>query len=663
MKTPQCFALLAALLVCAWHLKAQPSSNHCFAPDGRQITWYHQPDVFAFRLLGSTELPVTFPRSIVRAAYTRTDMPDRLSILEFAEGIPDSTVQAVQAAVRMWPDFECAFEVVRHVPGLPNTRRGWSAVDDQVLVTFRDPYIAPAQIADFAARHHLALTRPPAPGLVPGHCHAYTFVVEAPYHCETGGRAIDVCRRIWLQDSASVMIAEPNLVMAFEPFTNDTFYGTQWHIQNIAQPLPYNNPPGVLDNDHDIDRMWALGFKGAGIRVAVVDLDEFDLVHEDMQGAFVDGWDVVHNHILYTIDTNSINGSAHGMCVSGILGARAENYYGMAGVAPECKIMPIWIGTTAAMLVDGIQHAVAFSNDTAKMNHILNLSLGTYLPLATIHNEIKIAKRVGRNGHGMIIVGAAGNDNSDTISFPGAFPELIQVSGSNPIDQRKSLGDPWDYQSISWGSNFNSSVDVAAGSCLLWTTDHTGRQGYKQNPDASGNYYLFDGTSGAVPIVSAVCAMILEANPNLVDTGNGTSQVRDLIRAGAEKVHPNLYDYNAFPLEPGRSLEMGYGRLNGYSSLVLVGMKEAAAISLSPLMLHVLAEKSALRVFFDLPPGVGSLELVLTDCWGREIQRHPIQVHLAVQDIPLPGLSAGIYLGHLESKGQIVSSSTRFAYY
>jgi Subtilase family len=198
---------------------------------------------------------------------------------------------------------------------------------------------------------------------------------------------------------------------------------------------------------------------------------------------------------------------------------------------------------------------------------------------------------------------------------------------------------------------------------LLWATDHTGRQGYKQNPGHRGNYYLFDGTSGAAPIVSGVCAMILEANPNLVDTGNGTSQVRDLIRAGAEKVHPNLYDYNAFPSEPGRSLEMGYGRLNGYNSLVLVGMKEAAATPLSPLLLHVMAEREALRVFFDLPPYVGHLELVLTDCWGREIQRHSVQTHLSVQDIPLPELAAGIYLGHLESKGEIVSISTRFAYY
>lgn len=656
-------SLAALLLLLAFSTYAQPPSNHCYNPDGSRQTWYHQPDVFAFRLLGGEEVPATFPRSVVRAAYTRADMPDRLSIVEFAEGVADSVRAAVQDAIRAWPGFECAFEVVRHVPGLPNTQRGWSAVDDQVLVTFRDPYLGAGPIADFGARHHLALTRAPAPGLVPGHCHAYTFTIEAPYHCETGGRAIDVCRQIWLQDSAAVLIAEPNLVMAFAPFTNDSLYADQWHIQNTAQPLPFNQPPGQADNDHDIDRMWALGFKGAGIRVAVVDFNGFDLGHEDMQGAFVDGWDVVHNHILYTIFASQFEGAAHGMCVAGILAARADNYHGLAGIAPECKVMPIWIGGSDAMLIEGVQRAAAYSNDTAKMIHILNLSLGGWNPSPTLHNEIKIAKRTGRNGLGMIIIGAAGNDNSDTTMYPGSFPELIQAVGSNPIDQRKSLGDPWNNQFSAWGSNYNSKVDVAAGACLIWATDHSGAYGYQQGSN-SRPYYLFDGTSGAAPIISGVCAMLLEANPNLVDTtGNGTTQVRDLIRAGAEKVHPNLYDYNAFPLEPGRSLEMGYGRLNGYNSLILVGMKEASSTPLSPLLLHVLTEKSVLRVFFDLAHSPGQLQLVLTDCWGREIQRYPIQEHLSVQDIPLPGLSAGIYLGHLESKGEIVSTSTRFAYY
>lgn len=590
--TPISKPLAILLLLCASLAQAQPPSNHCYNPDGSRQVWYHQPDVFAFRLLGGEEIPATFPRSVVRAAYTRADMSDRLSIVEFAEGVADSVREAVQDAIRAWPGFECAFEVVRHVPGLPNTQRGWSAVDDQVLVTFRDPFLGAGEIADFGARHHLALTRAPAPGLVPGHCHAYTFTIEAPYHCETGGRAIDVCRQIWLQDSAAVLIAEPNLVMAFAPFTNDSLYADQWHIQNTAQPLPFNQPAGQADNDHDIDRMWALGFKGAGIRVAVVDFNGFDLGHEDMQGAFVDGWDAINN--LPLLPGNQVGElRAHGMCVAGILAARSENLHGIAGVAPACQVVPIVINGSLAAFATGLQRAAAFSNDTAKMVHVLNLSLGSYVPSPTIHNEIQIAKRVGRNGLGMVIVGASGNDNADTLLYPAAWPELINTVGSNPIDQRKSLGDPWDYYITNWGSNYNAFCDVAAASCLLWATDHSGADGNNRTPGYKGNYIDFNGTSGAAPIVSGVCAMIIEANPNLVDTGNGISQVRDLIRAGAEKVHPSLYDYNAFPTEPGRSLEMGYGRLNGYNSLILVGMMDHSSIPLSPLLIHALAEKPA----------------------------------------------------------------------
>ena len=233
---------------------AQPSSTFWYGMNGEHMTVYHQKDVFAFRLLGGQEFQNPFPPSIVRQVVTRVHDPDHLTVLEFADGVDDAMMQMVKDQVMLEPGYECAFHVVNLAPGKPNTEHGWSPVDDQILVTFRDPYYSATEIASFCARHRLTLTRPPLAGLVPGYSHCHVFTVASPFHCEDGYRAIDVCRLIWEADSVDVMIVEPNLVMAFEPETNDPKYALQWYIENTGQsPLAENNPGGTYDADHDIN--------------------------------------------------------------------------------------------------------------------------------------------------------------------------------------------------------------------------------------------------------------------------------------------------------------------------------------------------------------------------------------------------------------------------
>ncbi len=398
-------------------------ANFWYDMHGEPVTVYHQNDVFAFRLTGGDLYLDSLPSAIVHTVTNRVDHPDHLTVVEFVPGYPDSVYEFVRDYIRQHPNYECGFDVVNIAPNRPNTMRGWSPIDDVLLISFRDPWFGPADIAALETRHGVQLYRTPPVGMPPGYSHCYFFKVAQPFLCETGNRTIDVCRKIWETDSARVIAVEPNLLQMIEVLTTDPFYAMEWHIQNSGQPLAYGDP-GTFDADHDIDLMWGLGLDGSGIRVAVIDLDGFDLAHEDMQGAFVNPWDAINDIPLLPGRQNP--NSAHGMCVSGIIAARSDNALGIAGVAPACEIVPILMNGSLASIVTAFLKA----QDTTLRIDILNLSWRTVFSAGNIQNEIRNAKKSGRNGKGIVIVAGAGNYDADTVTLPAAYPEVISVIAS-----------------------------------------------------------------------------------------------------------------------------------------------------------------------------------------------------------------------------------------
>ena len=628
----------------------------------REIAFF-QKDVIAFRLAGNDTFVNSYSPSIVRKAYTRTTSSDHLSIIEFTATAPDSAMENIRYEIHQLPNFECEYDVVSTATSQPNQTAFWTPVDDLILVTFRDPYFSTSNILQFANRHDLLLTYSPPAGLPENYSHCHIFKLNGVGRCEPGHRAIDVCQNIWEEDSNVVKIVEPNMVMLVRPFTNDPKFQDQWYVQNTGQPLASSTPAGMPDADHDIDWMWNLGYWGSGMKVAVIDLDGFDLGHEDMTGVFIDPWDAIDNGPL-SLTNHENEQEAHGMCVSGIIAARSNNAIGLSGIAPESAVVGIKVNASTSTLVIGIQHALLNYDVDSLMVHVINMSLGYPFPIGNVRNELTVAKKAGRNGKGIIIVAAAGNTNSDTIIYPSAYPETISVGGSNPIDQRKVPNDNWNDYSTIWGSSYSNVTDVAAGSCLMWTTDHSLQYGYNRTPASSGNYYTFNGTSAATPIVSAVCALLLEVNPNLVDTMGTSWDVRDAIRNGAEKVNPQLYDYQAFPTEVGRSLEMGYGRLNGFNSLGLVSVKDQRSPSGSGFLRVVPNhEESVLRFYYKVVEQCKDLELTIFDSFGRKALVSKVDYQSNQLELDVSNISSGFYIAILRSEKRNFQKSVRFTYY
>lgn len=112
--------------------------------------------------------------------------------------------------------------------------------------------------------------------------------------------------------------AEPNYIgQSSQSMPNDTFFYTQWHLNNTGQT------GGTVDADIDAVEGWQITRGSTDIVVAVLD-SGIDANHTDFQGRLLPGFDFINNDDDPAID-NPPDVFAHGMWVSGILAANADN--------------------------------------------------------------------------------------------------------------------------------------------------------------------------------------------------------------------------------------------------------------------------------------------------------------------------------------------------
>jgi len=303
----------------------------------------------------------------------------------------------------------------------------------------------------------------------------------------------------------------------------DPSYAIQWGLRKIKAPEAFDISMG-----------------SPNISIAVID-EGCDLTHEDITYK-LPGYDAVFR----TDDPSPLPPDGHGTSCAGIVAAKASNAMGGAGVAPNCKIVPIRIAyginngwfTSDAIIADGIRKAVERGAD------VLSNSWGGGSPSTAISNAFRFAQTNGRGGKGCPIAIATGNDDVRSVSYPAnlspGIPGLLAVGASNQWDQRKSRtsldGESW------WGSQYGPEVDVVAPGVKIFTTDNSGTAGY-----SSGNYVPnFNGTSSATPHVAGLMGLILSVDPDL-----RSWEVEDIIKLTADDLGP-----------AGRDEEFGFGRIN-----------------------------------------------------------------------------------------------------
>lgn len=282
---------------------------------------------------------------------------------------------------------------------------------------------------------------------------------------------------------------------------------------------------------HDVEALqaWDIVTGSHEIVIAVIDSGIL-LAHPEFAQRLVDGYDFVNE------DNVPDDDSGHGTHVAGIIAAALDNGEGVAGVCPDCLLMPVKVLNennlgSWSQLAQGILFAV---DNGAR---VLNLSLGASIPSETLASSIDYAIESGA-----IVVAAAGNLGSSRPFYPAALDGVIAVGATT------SRGTRWAK------SDFGNYIDMVAPGDLIYSTYHDLNNIYR-------GYTYMSGTSMAAPFVSGVAGLLLSVVPTL-----SAEDVTSAMTLGADDLG-----------EVGWDTDYGFGRVNAMGALMspVQGLVEA----------------------------------------------------------------------------------------
>lgn len=295
---------------------------------------------------------------------------------------------------------------------------------------------------------------------------------------------------------------------------NDSNISSQWHINRIK-----------------LNDAWNLTTGNPSIKVAVIDTG-VDAGHFDL-GYGNDSY----SHVSTTLGYDYTNFGSyhtpvfyHGTFVAGILGAKTNNFIGVAGVSggnytSGVTIIPYCMGNSASFYTAYNANAILDAVD--KGVDVINISMS----MPTTSDVISALEYA--YFHNINIVCSAGNSNTYGIVFPASNQYTIAVGATGKNDMRCVF------------SNYGPGIDLVAPGDTIYST-------------TLGNGYISgSGTSFSAPQVSGVIALMLSVNPNLLP-----GEIRSILRRTAEKISGYTYDVN------GWNQEVGYGRLDAFAALI-----------------------------------------------------------------------------------------------
>jgi thermitase len=273
--------------------------------------------------------------------------------------------------------------------------------------------------------------------------------------------------------------------------------------EQLQKENPTVNDALPATADPYIERHWALtGIHLSGLwqitkgspetLVGVLDTG-IDRNHEDLSGKVV-----AEVNLTDSPTPDDIYG--HGTHVAGIIAADINDGVGIAGVAPETRLLNVKVADdrgrcSASVVAQGIIWAV---NNGAS---VINISLELREPSPELEKAVNYAWNKGA-----VIIAAAGNDASQMPVYPAYYKNSIAVAATKQDNNLAPL------------SNYGDWVDVAAPGFNIYST-------------LPGNSYGYEtGTSFAAAYVSGLAASLF----SIVTDTNGDSMVNDEVRATIE---------------------------------------------------------------------------------------------------------------------------------
>ena len=275
--------------------------------------------------------------------------------------------------------------------------------------------------------------------------------------------------------------------------------------------------------DYGVTRAWETA-TGKGITIAIIDTG-VDGTVPDLTGQVVGGTDV--SGIGAENGQTPLDPSkGHATQVASLAAGHGNGADGVMGTAPDAKILSISSSfdngtlTTDEQVAAGVNWAVDHHADIIIMSFVMNRVWWTE---AWDKAFLKAEKA------GVLIVAAAGNRGSGTesIGAPATIPGVLAVGGVTKAGTVSSFA-----------STVGSTIAVVAPSVKL--------------PGAvpGGGHVMWNGTSGAAPIVAGIAALVMQAHPEL-DTANVVNRIIATAR----------------PVGTPGNIDYGFGIIDAYAAV------------------------------------------------------------------------------------------------
>ena len=356
---------------------------------------------------------------------------------------------------------------------------------------------------------------------------------------KTGEELVDLSRIYYVD-----IPGEKNLEWAINRLygTGMIEYAQPQYIPRLLQHQP-DDP--LLEDQYYLKKIqafdaWEVSLGDTNTVIGIIDTGT-DLGHPDLYNSikynyddpvngedsdndgFVDnfyGWDLGEDNKLPQYNEN-----AHGVHVSGIAAATADNGTGIAGTGYNSKFLPVKIDDEHGKLVmayEGIVYAADRGAD------IINCSWGGHIGAGPYGRDIVNYAIFNRD---VLVIAAAGNSDSQAPLYPAAYEYVFSVAATDEDDVKTDF------------SSYGITVDVSAPGINILST-------WKNS-----QYISSGGTSMSAPIVSGAAAIMrshfpeynalqiaeqLKVTTDNIDTIAGNVDYTGLLGTGRINLHKAL---------------------------------------------------------------------------------------------------------------------------
>ncbi len=321
---------------------------------------------------------------------------------------------------------------------------------------------------------------------------------------------------------------------------DDPMFDEQWHLLNTGQN---DTAPSV---DGRVSEAWDLTTGDDAVIIAIND-DGVDINHPEFSDKledelnFPDDWEDRMALGLF---------GGHGTACAGVAAAQGNNGLGVAGVCPDCSVLPHMVGLSTGLgfqvsdveIAEGFERQIdagawvisnSWANTTGDPVYVMPTLPDPPLP-SVIEAAFDYAETEGREGKGTVVLYSAGNSN-DVLHAYARYDSTMSVAAVGDVGLK------------SYYSASGPEQDIAAPS-------NGGLHGITTTSIDEGYTSSFGGTSSACPFVAGVAGLVLAANPEL-----SAAEVRQILQDSSTAIDPVFGDW-----DEGHSPHYGHGLVNAY---------------------------------------------------------------------------------------------------